>query len=318
MASARDPRYVVAISVDGLNADALTVLGKERAPAMSRMRAEGASTLNARTAYERTETLPNHTGMLTGRRVGGDRGHHVGFNYDNHGNVHTTAGRYVASLFDVVHDRGGRTAFYSTKEKFAFFNRSWGPNRGAPDRTGADDGRDKIDRYLLGTPGDHTTRLVRRLQRNPDEVSFLHIARPDVVGHERGFMGPRYLEAVERADRWVGRILGAVDADPFLRSHVNVVLTADHGGAPGAHGHFDAGAIANYRIPFLVWGADVAAGRNLYALNPERTNPRERRPHYRAAPPIRNTDLASLVTTLLGQGAVPGGRLPGTRPLHVS
>jgi hypothetical protein len=41
------------------------------------------------------------------------------------------------------------------------------------------------------------------------------------------------------------------------------------------------------------------------------------RPGYGSEPPIRNLDLASTVTTLLGYPAVPGG-LAGVRPLSVS
>ena len=305
----------MAISIDGLNPDAIRQLGVARTPALHRMMAEGASTLNARTAYERTETLPNHTGMLTGRRVLSSRGHHIDFNVDNGGTVHEEAGRYATSLFDVVHNRGGRTALYSAKEKFALYDRSWGPEHGAEDPVGADHGTDKIDHYYLGTSRGITDKVVRRLETDPLEAMFLHIALPDRAGHEFGFMGTRYLDAVERSDRLVGKVLDAVTAQ-YLRNRVTVVLTSDHGGAKV--GHYDADSLANYRIPFLAWGAGVARGTDLYELNSERTDPGTGRPHYRDAPPIRNTDLASLVTTLLGHRAVPGGQLRGTTPLSLS
>ena len=96
---------ILAISVDGLNPQAIHQLGPSRTPAFHRLIREGATTLNARTAHEETNTLPNHTGMLTGLRVD-DRhgGHGVTFNDDNGSTGHGAAGRYVASMFDVVHD----------------------------------------------------------------------------------------------------------------------------------------------------------------------------------------------------------------------
>ena len=75
---------VLAISIDGLRPDAITKLGNEGTPNLHRLMKQGASTLNARTAYESTKTLPNHTGMLTGRRVDKDHGGHgVFFNRDD-------------------------------------------------------------------------------------------------------------------------------------------------------------------------------------------------------------------------------------------
>ena len=73
--------HVLAISVDALNPEALTRLGAARAPNLHRLLAEGASTLNARSQVESTETLPNHTSMVTGRRVAASRdGHGVTWN----------------------------------------------------------------------------------------------------------------------------------------------------------------------------------------------------------------------------------------------
>ena len=312
------PTQVIAISVDGLAVEAVRRLGAEGAPALHRMMTEGAGTLNARTAYEQTRTLPNHTGILTGRRVKSKRGHHVTFNYDTGGTVHRAAGHYVRSLFDVVHDRGHSTALLSGKDKFAYFDRSWGPRFGAPDGVGADDGRDKIDRFFYR---ERTATLVgkilRRMERSaPWTATFLHIARPDVVGHARGYLSPAYFKAVRASDRQVGRLLDAVTADAELAAGTVVVLTADHGG--DRDGHFDATRPAHYTVPFLVWGAGVTPGADLYALNPERTDPGQGRPAYGDAPPIRNTDVASLVTTLLGLPKVKGGQLRGTTPLEVS
>ena len=102
---------VLAISVDGLNPRAITQLGPTGAPAFYRMMREGAYTFNARTERGITRTLPNHTGMLTGRRISASNGGHgVTFNSDNGKTVHQAAGHYVASVFDVVHDNGGSTA----------------------------------------------------------------------------------------------------------------------------------------------------------------------------------------------------------------
>jgi hypothetical protein len=278
---------------------------------------EGASTLNARSAVERTVTLPNHTGMLTGRRVGRAGGHHITVNVDTGGTVHDAAGSYRASLFDVVHDRGGRTALFASKDKFALFDRTWGPYGGAPDRVGADDGRDKIDRYVFhDDPDALATKLVRQMRRdNLYDATFLHVRLPDSAGHAHGFMGAAYLDAVRRSDRIVGRVMKGVEETRY-GSTVDLVVTADHGGS-GSFVHDDRDDVANYRVPLLVWGPDARPGASLYGLNPERVPPGNGRPGY-GTPPIRNTDVASLATTLLGLPAVPGGLLPGTSPLEVS
>ncbi|QIK74066.1 alkaline phosphatase family protein [Nocardioides piscis] len=74
---------VVAISIDGLNPRAITKLGKRGAPALHKLIRTGATTLNARTALELTDTLPNHTGMVTGRRIeAAASGHGVTWNDD--------------------------------------------------------------------------------------------------------------------------------------------------------------------------------------------------------------------------------------------
>jgi hypothetical protein len=297
--------YVVAISVDGLNPDGLRRVGRSGAPAMWRMVDRGAATLNARSEYERTITLPNHTGMVTGRKVARPGGHGVTVNSDTGSTVHRTAGEYVASMFSVVHDRGGSTAFYSSKDKFGLLNRSWGSRYGAVDRVGRNNGRDKIDRYYLAGEGTNVTRLIRRLHNNPDELSFVHLAQTDRAGHAHGFMSARYLTAVRRADDQVDRILRAISNDRRLRAHTNVVLTADHGGRGKSHS--DRTKAYNYTIPFLVWGVGVAKGRSLYGLNKnDRRNPGTRRLSYAGRQPVRNGEVANLVTDLLDMPRVPG------------
>ena len=307
---------VIAISVDALNPRAIQLLGQSRTPAFHRLIRDGASTLNARTVRELTLTLPNHTAMFTGRRV--DRrhgGHGYSENVDNGATVHRAAGHYVASVFDVVHDNGGSTALFAAKTKFNVYQRTWNA-RGGPDRTGRNDGRAKIDRFTIDSDN---TRLVAKftaeLRRSPREFTFVHLSLPDRAGHAHEFLGKEYLDAVEQTDRLLCRILNTVVDPPELHRHPLVLLTSDHGGEGATHSAAD--KLKNYRIPFMAWGPGVPAGRDLYSLNPSFRNPGGSRTDYRGKQPIRNADVANVVTDALDLPRVPGSEFDNTRSLNV-
>ncbi len=295
---------VVVISVDGLNPDALTRLGSRRLPAFARLASGGASTLDARTSYEKTRTLPNHTGMMTGLAVGGADGHHVTFNEDDGRTLEELNGRYLPGMFDVAHDHRLRTALYASKPKFEFLVRSWDAEHGARDRTGADDGRDKLDTARIAATGELLDAMLARLRTHPAHLTFLHLAAPDGAGHGSGFMSASYLDAVARTDRQVGRVLDAIESTPGLRARTTVVLTADHGGDGPGHENFR--SPANYTIPFYVWGRGARKGADLYRLNPGRQDPGDARPSYDGPQPVRNLDVADLALRLLGLPPVPG------------
>jgi hypothetical protein len=307
--------HVIAISIDGLNPAAISKLGKSRTPAFHRLMREGSYTLNARTAREKTSTLPNHTTMLTGRPVSARRGGH-GYtgNFDNGGTIHRAAGHYVASVFDVVHDHGGSTAVFAAKTKFRIYKRTWNTH-GARDRVGANNGRAKIDRFTIDR---NNTRLVAKLtaelRRKPREFTFVHLSLPDRAGHARGFMSQPYLEAVMRTDKLLGRILDAVADHPSLRRHTLVILTADHGGRGASH--YAVSKLQNFRIPFMTWGVGVPARRNLYGLNPTFRSPGSSRTSYRGKQPIRNGDLANLATDALDLPRVPRSAFDSPRTLN--
>jgi len=305
---------VVAISVDGLNPDAISELGRARTPNLHWLMRHGASTLNARTAREQTRTLPNHTGMLTGRRIDpGHGGHGVTSNSDTGSTVHRAAGHYTASVFDVVHDRGGSTALFTAKEKFALYQRTWNTH-GAADRVGRDHGRAKIDRFSVDTDNERlVAKVTADLRRSPRTFTFVHLSLPDAAGHDHGFMGKEYLRAVQETDRLLGEVIRTIDSRTALRRQTMLVLTADHGGR-GA-GHSTASDSANYRVPFMIWGPGVAAGQDLYRLSSGYQSPGSARTSYSGAQPIRNGDLANLATDVLDLPRVPGAEFNRRRTL---
>ena len=295
---------VVVISLDGLNPTALDRLGKRGTPVLHRMMRRGASTLNARTAYELTVTLPNHTSMVTGRRIAAaDGGHGVTWNDDRPtpSTVHAAAGEDVESVFDVVHDAGHETALFASKTKFALWQRSW--------PTSIDAFRIRLDNRRL------TSAVQRDVLASDRALTFVHLSGTDTVGHAQGWMSPAYLRAVRRADTHVGRILSAIEAAGET-DETMVIVTADHGGEGRTHA--GPGALANYRIPFLVVGPGVPSQTDLYELNPAYRNPGRGRPTYAATrQPIRDGAVANLVTDVLGLPAVSGSQLDTAQDLDV-
>ena len=314
---AADPaiRHVIVISIDGLRPDAIMRLGAEGAPSIHRLMREGAFTLNARNLIEKTITLPNHSAMVTGQRVDpafGGTG--VTFNSDSGGTIHQTAGQYVPSVFDVVHDAGGTTGMFVGKTKFDFLDRSWDAVNGAADLVAPDDGRDKIDAYLRTASA--AAVAADLAMPEPLTFSFVHLPQPDVAGHRHNWMSKSYLAAVTQADAMVGIVLAAIDASPERTADTVVILTSDHGGRGDSHETVS--RPENYTVPFLVWGPGVPAGADLYRLNAGvRLDPGTGRPGYDGVQPIRNGEVANLALDLLGLPAVPGSLFDAEQDLVV-
>ncbi len=296
---------VVVISLDGLTPRALTRLGAAGTPVLHRMMRDGAWTLNARTAYELTVTLPNHTSMVTGRQVArAAGGHGVTWNDDRRvpATVQSAAGGPVESVFSTVHATGRETALFATKTKFSLWRRSW---------------PEAVDRYEIRNDADRVlTRSVRRDVIDDDRAfTFVHLGHTDVVGHVRGWMSPMYLDAVRAADAYVGRILDAI-ASAGETGETLVIVTADHGGRGRTHAN--PAAYDDYRIPFLVVGPGVPAGTDLYDLNPAYRDPGLGRPTYlQRKQPIRNGVVANLATDVLGIPAVRGSQVDALQDLDV-
>lgn len=289
-------RHVVAISVDGLTPLALSKLGPRLTPNIHRLLRKGAGTTNARTQIEMTVTLPNHTSMVTGRRISAAQGGHgVTWNDDTvpRPTVQEAAGREISSVFEVVKAAGGSSAVFSTKTKFSLWKKSWPAS---------------VDRLYIRKENDTavTNAMTADLASKQRAFYFLHLGIADQTGHASGWMSSRYLSAVRRADALVGSVLRTIAARPALQRTTTVVLTADHGGLPGTKGHSDARRWQNYTVPFAIYGAGVRAVP-LYRLNPTRRDPGRSQPGFGAArQPVRNGEVANVSLRLLGLGPVPG------------
>ena len=236
---------VIHISVDGLGGLYLSnylALTPEEFPSFQRLKQEGAGTFNARCDSDNSTTEPNHTSMLTGRPVARQPAtvlfsapHGITLNYDPGPpwTLHTLgnpAVPYKASVFDVAHDHGLATAFFSGKPKFDLFIRSYDQTNGAPDRVDEDNGTGKIDLaaifddtsslMLWEQSSNLVSLLTNHLAMVAPAYTFLHLVAPDIAGHTAGWDSQPYRDAVRDVDHLLGRLLngdrdlsGAVQPD---------------------------------------------------------------------------------------------------------
>jgi hypothetical protein len=300
---------ILLISMDGLRPDAVTIHGPEMLPNFYRLRIEGAFTDNARTDVDYTNTLPNHTSMVTGRPVLGPCGHLVTV---NSGGADTLLHRtgYTAGMFDVAHDRGFSTAMFATKSKFAMFSGQYDEERGAPDLFGVDNGRDKLDHFQFEfSTAAIIPLVVQSLTENLWDLSMLHLRTLDSVGHSTDWNvepGSSYMNAVITLDGYLGQIFEMIDQSPEFAGQTHIILTSDHGGTQGTFTHTNPVLRTNYRIPFYVWGPGVQAGVDLYQLNPDYHDPGDSSPtFYSPTPPIRNGMAGNLALDLLELPSIP-------------
>jgi len=310
----------ILVSVDGLGAKYLEApLAEGTLRSFIALTQAGSYTLNARADYDYTITLPSHTSMITGRPIARDLDlpvdvHHgwtgngvpaVGATLHNGGNPSLS---YIASVFDVAHDRGKSTCLYAGKTKFMLFPTSYDGVNGAPDVTGPDDGRNKIDRVVILE--NNTEQLISfaeaDIRGGVCDFAFIHIADLDTpLGHSTGWGSASWLAGLTRVDGWLGRLLELTN--PMVAgATVGLVVTADHGGV-GAD-HSNAVDEWNYRIPFFVVAPGFPAKRELYSLlEGKRRDPLSERPrNVEPLQPVRHADAANVITSLLGLPEVPG------------
>ena len=301
-AAAATPKRVVAISVDGLSVTAIDQLGPRSLPNIYRLMRGGASTREARSEYEQNVTLPNHTSMVTSRRISrAAHGHGVTWNTDRRTmSVQKAAGHPVSSVFSQVESANRSSALFASKAKFGLFDRSW----------------PSIDRFAVDHDAELVDTAARDLTRNKRAFTFVHLGSPDYYGHHNGSMSSAYRASVKRTDARIGRLLHAIDSSATLKRSTYVILTADHGFKAGSKDH-SSHVYANYRIPFVVWGPGVTRGASLYRLNPDYRAPGRTRPAYAGKQPIRNGDLGNLALDLLDMGPIPGSTLNATQSLDI-
>ncbi|MEY3012909.1 MAG: hypothetical protein RIT45_1644 [Pseudomonadota bacterium] len=313
---------VLHIAVDGLQVAGLKqLIDAGKAPAFAQLFAQGAHTLEARCDYAYSITLPNMTSMMTGRPVSTVTGQPNTVFHGYTSNVEPQPGEtlhaagnpaldYVASIWDVAHDHGLRTGLYASKLKFSLFDTSYDASHGAADAVAADNGKDKIDDYvMLANTASLTDAWIAADKAKPYHYTFLHLADPDSVGHAKGWGSEPWLDAVAHVDKQLDKILAHL-ATPGAPPTI-LILTADHGGY--GKNHTNPSLLDVYRIPFAIFGPGVPAGADLYTLMPKRASPGTTRPKYDAKnQPIRNGDAANLALELLGLPPVPGSFMADT------
>ena len=309
--------HVVVLSIDGLRADAVEDAVRRGRPGFTAL-LKGPYTLEARTDPDITVTLPNHTGMVTGRLFKGPQGHNWLPNdlpptIVEGGTLHAAHGSYVPSMWDVAHDHGLMTSMLASKDKFMLFDNSYREEQGRPDATGADDGTRKIDLVGFALRSEGVARktmsfLDEAATQGRGSLSFIHFADTDVTGHGRTWdmtPGSEYLACVDRMDALVDRLVRHIEANPSLRGSTAIVMTADHGGGAPAWSHTVAESPLNFRIPFVVWTGDGRGG-DLYALSPMRARPAaSERMTATGGSPIRNADAGNCALWLLGLPPIP-------------
>ena len=328
-AVAGQAQYVIQISVDGGGASYIqNLIDLNLLPNFKRFQTEGAWTNNARNDYDYSTTLPNNVTMVTGRGILGvsSNGHRWTGNGDpsntpsaSNYSIQNNKGSYVPSVFDVAHDNGLRTGAYAGKSKFSLFDTSWNASNGAPDTTGPDNGRNKIDAYVYSANSlALTSSFVTAMGTTPFNYALVHFTDSDTAGHASGWGSKAFNNALMAVDGYLGLIFDLVTRNPVLKGKTDIILTADHGGK--GTNHADNTDPLNYTIPFYVWGPDAQPGADLYALNQiTRLNPGTGRPPYTdPVQPIRNGEVANLVLKILGMAVIPGSTINASQDLSIN
>jgi glycerophosphoryl diester phosphodiesterase len=224
-------KRAILVMLDGCRSDALEAVAT---PTFDRIRREGAWTLTAR-AVMPSSTLPCHTSIFHSQ---------VPAEHGVLSNIWTPSEALAPSLITTVREAGYPTAAFYTWEEL----RDLAPP-GKLDRC-------HYRRLSYEAFDELYATAIETITRLKPTFSFVYLEAPDALGHRYGWMSPRYLEAVQKVDEVVGRLMQALEVSGDLDETLIVVM-ADHGGHGRGHG---TEMPEDMTIPWLIWGPGIRVG----------------------------------------------------------
>lgn len=262
-------RRVLIVSIDGLRPD-LALLADT--PNIHAQIKAGTYTMWAQT-LPIGKTLPSHTSMLTGVSM---EKHGVYWNDDwlpRRFNKDTGRSRWP-TILERAKEKGYTTALCAGKTKFEVLAPAEAVDFVSvpdPPKTVIGPGGIrmgvlvKVDAKGL-SEYDHkfsddwvAQNAERIILAHKPQVMFVHFGRVDSVGHAKGWGSPQQLEAIEAADKALGRVFDAMRKAGVFDSTV-VILSADHGGFGRVHDGKDPRGL---HIPWVIRGPNIKKGYDL-------------------------------------------------------
>ncbi len=215
-------------------------------PVFQQMAKGGARTWDAYTIVP-SLTLPSHVSMLTGVGI---QKHQIDWN-DYQPELGLVK---VPTIFSIAKSRGLTTAMYAGKEKFKHLNLPG-----------------SLDHFeISGDALKVAAAFARDLPKAKYNLTFLHFADIDTVGHASGLYSPEWLQSLADTDKALRMVYNALVKSGIVRDSV-IILTADHGGhnvtnglgaMVGTHG---SSKPEDVEIPWIAWGRGVKANANITA-----------------------------------------------------
>ena len=227
------PPITALIVIDGLRPDALE---KANCPNLSVLRAEGATSLQARSVMP-SITLPCHVSMF----------HSVP--PERHGvttNVWSPMARPLPGLTEIAHEADLRNAFFYNWEPLRCLSR--------PDSLTLSYCYNDAEKDIVHGDPNIAREAARAITSDHFDFVFVYFGTLDNVGHSEGWMSPQYLSHLEYVDGALGTLRHALPAEAAT------LLTSDHGGHGRNHGTKKA---EDLTVPWILNGPGVRRGYEL-------------------------------------------------------
>ncbi|WP_111309184.1 alkaline phosphatase family protein [Confluentibacter sediminis] len=236
-------KHVVVMGFDGLSPDGLA---HANTPTFDKVINEGASTMHARSVLPSSSST-NWASMIMGA---GPEQHGITSNdWEKNNFVLPTIVKSDDFLFPTIFNDINNQI--PNAEIGAIYH--WGGFGRLFEKSAVD--------YDINPKNEDETAQVAStyIKSKQPTFTFIHFDHVDHAGHAFGHGTSEYYKSVEKADKLLAEVMGAITSSPMGKETL-VIISADHGGLGNGHG---GETLQEMEIPFIVWGKSVKRNFNL-------------------------------------------------------